>query len=106
VAAVDSFFLAMLRYPEVQRKAQAELAAVVGTDTLPTFEDRPRLHYINAIVKEVTRWEPVTPIAFPHYTTADEFYEGYHIPAGSMVVGNTWWVSCLPFKSSIVIIFA
>ncbi|KAK7043906.1 hypothetical protein VNI00_008072 [Paramarasmius palmivorus] len=90
VAAVNTFFLAMVCYPEAQKKAQAELAAVVGTDALPTFEDRPRLHYINAMIKESQRWAPVTPLAVPHLTTADEIYDGYHIPAGSIVVGNAW----------------
>ncbi|ESK84364.1 cytochrome p450 [Moniliophthora roreri MCA 2997] len=90
VAAVQTFFLAMVCYPEIQKKAQAELAAVVGTDTLPTFENRSRLPYINAMIKETMRWQPVTPLAVPHYTTSDEIYDGYHIPAGSIVMGNVW----------------
>ena len=53
--------------PSVQTRAQAELDAVVGlgTDTdmrLPTFADRERLPYINAIIKEVLRWNPSAPL--------------------------------------------
>lgn len=46
----------MLLYPEVQQRAQAELDEVVGNDILPSFDDRPRLPYIEAIVKEVLRY--------------------------------------------------
>ena len=52
----------MALYPEVQKKAQAEIDAVVGPSRLPDFDDRPSLPYINAIVKELMRWHPVTPL--------------------------------------------
>lgn len=47
-------------YPEVQRKAQAELQSVVGPHRFPTFADMDSLPFIAAIVKEVLRWQPVT----------------------------------------------
>lgn len=52
----------MARYPSVVVKAQRELDMVVGSDRLPDFADRPRLPYINAIISEVLRWQPVAPI--------------------------------------------
>ena len=61
VSAVYSFFLALTLYPEVARKAQAEIDAVVGNDRLPTFKDRPYLPYINALTMEVFRWNTVVP---------------------------------------------
>lgn len=61
VSAVYSFFLALTLYPEVARKAQAEIDAVVGNDRLPTFMDRPYLPYINALTMEVFRWNTVAP---------------------------------------------
>jgi len=42
---VGQFILAMIQHPEAQKKAQAELDAVVGLDRLPTFADRPSLPY-------------------------------------------------------------
>ncbi|CDO75710.1 hypothetical protein BN946_scf184493.g8 [Trametes cinnabarina] len=90
VSALGSFFLAMLMYPEIQCKAQAEVDRVVGRDCLPDFSDEPALPYVSALVKEVLRWRPVTPLAVPHRLTADDFYNGYHLPAGSIVVGNSW----------------
>ena len=51
----------MVLYPEVQKKAQAEIDAVVGNDKLPSFQDRDHLPYINAICLELLLWLPVTP---------------------------------------------
>ena len=59
---MHGFFLAMALYPEVQKKAQAEIDTVVGPHRLPDFEDRPSLPYINAIVKESMRWHLVAPL--------------------------------------------
>ena len=44
------------------KRAQAEIDAVIGTDRLPEFEDRPSLPYIDAIVRETLRWRPVLPM--------------------------------------------
>jgi cytochrome P450 len=51
----------MVRYPDVQRKAQLEIDTVVGTGRFPTIKDQPRLPYVQAILKETLRWHPVTP---------------------------------------------
>ncbi|KAJ3790675.1 cytochrome P450 [Lentinula aff. detonsa] len=90
VSAVYAFFLAMTLYPEVARKAQAEIDAVVGNDRLPTFADREHLPYVDAIVKEVFRWNVVAPLAVPHRATQDDFYDGYFIPKGSLLIPNLW----------------
>lgn len=45
----------------MQRKAQAEIDAIVGCDRLPTFSDCPDLPYVEAIVTEVLRWNSVAP---------------------------------------------
>ncbi|KDQ53918.1 hypothetical protein JAAARDRAFT_416633 [Jaapia argillacea MUCL 33604] len=84
------FFLAMVSYPEAQKKAQAELDSVIGNSRLPDFSDQKDLPYVNALIKETLRWQPVTPLAIPHSATADDVYEGYFIPKGSIILGNSW----------------
>lgn len=61
VSSTSSFFLAMTLYPNIMKKAQAELDAVVGPHRLPTFADWENLPYLDAVFKEVLRWAPVTP---------------------------------------------
>ena len=82
--------LAMVAFPQVQRRAQAELDAVVGRTRLPTFADAPRLPYVCAVVKEVLRWRPPAPLGAPHKTTEDDWYEGMFIPKGATCVANIW----------------
>jgi hypothetical protein len=62
VSAVMSFFLAMVIYPDVQLRAQAELDSVVGRGRLPEFSDKKDLPYVNAVTSECLRWLPVLPM--------------------------------------------
>ena len=98
----------MALYPEVQKKAQAEIDAVVGPNRLPDFHDRPSLPYINAVVKESSRWNLVGPLGrpfiiivatiltsfegIPHMSTMDDEYNGFYIPKGTIMIGNAWLV--------------
>lgn len=47
--------------PDVQKKAQAEIDAVIGNDRLPRLSDREHLPYVCAVVTEVLRWHNVAP---------------------------------------------
>src|ERR1700735_5839886 len=99
----------MVLYPEAQQKAQEEIDAVVGTGRLPDFDDEASLPYVSALCQEVQRWHPVAPLGklmlsvieeqavmrssgIPHRLTSDDVYEGYFLPAGSMVIANAWCV--------------
>ncbi|KAI0292197.1 cytochrome P450 [Multifurca ochricompacta] len=87
---MDWWALAMIANPEVQKHAQAELDAVVGRSRAPTFSDAPHLPYIQAMVKETLRWRPALPLALPHTTTEDDWYNGMFIPKGTMCLANLW----------------
>ncbi|KII86264.1 hypothetical protein PLICRDRAFT_55999 [Plicaturopsis crispa FD-325 SS-3] len=87
VSVIHAFFQAMTLYPEVQKRAQAEIEAVLGPNTLPTFSDRARLPYVDALVKEVQRWHTVVPLT-PHRVMEEDIYEGHRIPAGATVIAN------------------
>jgi cytochrome P450 len=91
VSTLTTFILAMTLHPEAQKRAQAELDAVLG-DRLPTFADKDDLPYVTAIMKEVFRWIPVLPLAVPHRAINSGRYKDFHIPAGASVLGNAWYV--------------
>ena len=59
-----TFVLAMVRHPEVQAKAQAEIDAYLDLDTyrLPNFDDMSHLPYIDKVLWETLRWYPVVPL--------------------------------------------
>ena len=46
-----TFFLAMALHPDMMRQAQQELDDITGRDRLPTFEDRIRLPFIEALCR-------------------------------------------------------
>ncbi len=73
--------------PDIQKKAQQEIDAVVGPHRLPTMDDIPDLPYVQAILMESLRWMPVLPLNLQHDVLEDDEYEGYMIPRGfSMIV--------------------
>lgn len=100
VSSMYSLFLALVLFPQVQRRAQVELDLAIGRDRLPTFDDRPRLSYIEALCKELMRWQMVTPLGMyfsirvasigikklspglAHTSSRDDVYKGFFIPKG------------------------
>ena len=105
---MHSFILAMTLYPDVQKRARAELDVVVGDERLPCSEDRERLPFIEAIVKETLRWKCPAPHcrslycthpyrcvivifkALPHRPTDDDIHDGYFIPKDPVILPNIW----------------
>ena len=90
LSTVQWFFVAMTLFPDVQKKAQAELMEVIGPSRLPEYGDEESLPYIRALAKECLRWRSVVPLGLPHRATEDGEYRGYRIPKGSMVIANLW----------------
>ncbi|KAI2622400.1 cytochrome P450 [Hypoxylon sp. NC1633] len=85
--------LNMMTNPDIFQKARAEIDRVIGTDRLPTLEDRPSLRYIDYLVEETSRWRPLSPIGIPHRSLDDDVYNGMFIPKGTLVYYNTYAMS-------------
>ena len=90
--SLEVFVLAAVKYPEFVEKAQKEIDDAMGSDVdrVPSFEDVGKLPYLQAVVKEVLRWRPVSAGGIPHAVTQDDEYMGYKIPAGATIIGNHW----------------
>ena len=87
---VTAFVQAMVAYPDVQKKAQAQIDSVVGADRSPTWEDLANLPYIIQCTKEAMRWRPVTPLGFPHALAEDDWVDGKLLPKGTVIIANLW----------------
>lgn len=87
---LNNFILCMALFPDAQKRAQEELDAVVGEGRLPTWEDESSLPYVRSLIKEVLRWRPVNKFGMTHAASEDDWYKGYFIPKGAVVVLN-WW---------------
>ncbi|KAK4466378.1 Fumitremorgin C synthase [Cladorrhinum samala] len=75
------------------QKAQRDLDRVVGQGRLPAFDDRAELPYIGFVVEELLRWRPAGAAGVPHFTKVESSYEGFRIPANSVVIANHWSIT-------------
>ncbi|KAF9805379.1 hypothetical protein IEO21_09066 [Rhodonia placenta] len=88
-----TLILTMTLHPEVLRKVQEEIDAVVGAERLPELYDRKQLPYLDCVLLEVYRWNTPIPLGAPHALTQDDIYKGYFLPKGSSVISNIWAIS-------------
>ncbi|KAG6028981.1 hypothetical protein E4U19_001206 [Claviceps sp. Clav32 group G5] len=98
VSSLRSILLALILYPEVQRRAQQEIDEVVSSDRLPECQDRGHLPYVNALIKEMYRWMPVMPVGTTHVTEEEMISSGYRIPKGAFLLPSIWWFTHDPDK--------
>ncbi|KAK0629570.1 putative O-methylsterigmatocystin oxidoreductase [Bombardia bombarda] len=84
--------LYLMQNPVVQRRAQDEVDRVIGgkSQRLPTWEDVPKLTYVNAVLQETYRMNPLSPLGIPHASIVDDVYNGMFIPKGTIVYPNVW----------------
>ena len=89
-AQTINWTLLLANRPEVQAKVHEELDEVIGSDALPTVDDRTRLPYTFACLAESMRYRTIGPLAVPHQATEDTEVGGYLVPAGAQVLGNIY----------------
>lgn len=86
-----SFLEAMMRFPDVQTKALAEIESVVGiADRLPVYEDLESIPYVQCLMKELWRWRPPVALGHPHIVTKELTYNGMRLPVGSRIHLNAY----------------
>jgi cytochrome P450 len=74
----------LAQHPAASERIRNEVSSVVG-DRAPTVQDLPRLVYTQNTVKEAMRLMPPAWV-IGRMPLADDEIEGYHIPAGSMML--------------------
>ncbi|KAI5864710.1 cytochrome P450 21 [Durotheca rogersii] len=89
-STVKTLLLALAAYPNCLEQAQAEIDALRGSDYPPQSEDLGKLPFLRACLLEVMRWRPAVPILVSRRLDADDIVDGYHLPKGTVVFGNTW----------------
>ncbi|KAF9501324.1 cytochrome P450, partial [Pleurotus eryngii] len=83
------FAMAMLSYPERQKRRQGEVDRVVGRDMFPTFEDKKSLPYRFLHLTSFSHCSQ----GIAHHFTDDDTYRGMFIPKGSVVIANLRGIS-------------
>ncbi|KAJ3503780.1 hypothetical protein NLJ89_g8281 [Agrocybe chaxingu] len=90
IAILSNLILAMLLHPQPFEIAKKEMEEVVGTERLPSFEDRDALPYLECLFLEALRWGSPVPLNLPHLVEKEDVYEGMTIPKGSFIIANLW----------------
>ncbi|CAG8594815.1 40864_t:CDS:2 [Gigaspora margarita] len=83
---------ALANNPQIQYKAHQELDQIIGQSRLPRASDEPNMPYIRAIIKEGQRYCGPIYLGVPHYNEEEDEYNGYHIPANSVIVLNLYGI--------------
>ncbi|KAM4631939.1 cytochrome P450 2K1-like [Discoglossus pictus] len=78
--------LLMMKYPEIQKKVQAEINACIKPGQLPSVDDRKNMPYTDAVVHEIQRFANIVPLNVPHETARDVYFRGFFIPKGTEVI--------------------
>ena len=76
----------LMQNPDVLATARAEAASVIGDGedaSRPTAEQIAQLDYLDAVIKETARLDPVIPIT-TRFLETDMHIGGYELPAGSI----------------------
>ncbi|KAF0320397.1 cytochrome P450 [Colletotrichum asianum] len=95
-ASLDQCVAAAALWPDWIERARKELDEVCGAraERLPTAQDMPNLPIIKGAVKESVRWKPtIAETGIPHALMRDDEFEGYKIPAGTIVTYNQWAIA-------------
>ncbi|TSN30207.1 Cytochrome P450 2J2 [Bagarius yarrelli] len=80
--------LFMMKYPEIQKKVQAEIDEVIGQSRQASMADKPNMPYTEAVVHEIQRMGNIVPLGFPKMTCKDTVLGGFFIPKGTSVTTN------------------
>jgi len=78
----------LIKNPECQKKVQEEIIREIGNDKTPSYDDLPKLPYLNALIMESMRLRPSVPIALPYVCKENFVLGGYNIPKNSEVIVN------------------
>ncbi|KAI6183427.1 (pine wood nematode) hypothetical protein [Aphelenchoides bicaudatus] len=76
----------LIRYPEAQKRMQAELDQVVGNDQMVTVSHKTQLPYTQAVVMELQRVANILPQNVPRRTTRDVEVAGYKLKKGTVIL--------------------
>jgi cytochrome P450 len=79
----------LINNPDVLRRAQEEMDAVVGKDRLADESDIPNLPYLQAVAKEAMRLHPTAPLVVRQSPEKCKV-GGYDVPARARVFVNVW----------------
>nr|XP_042138142.1 vitamin D 25-hydroxylase isoform X6 [Peromyscus maniculatus bairdii] len=84
--------LFMALYPNIQGQVHKEIDLIMGYNRRPSWEDKCKMPYTEAVLHEVLRFCNIVPLGIFHATSEDAIVRGYSIPKGTTVITNLYSV--------------
>uniref|UniRef100_A0A3Q1MPH7 Vitamin D 25-hydroxylase n=2 Tax=Bos TaxID=9903 RepID=A0A3Q1MPH7_BOVIN len=84
--------LFMALYPNIQGQVQKEIDLIIGPSGKPSWDEKCKMPYTEAVLHEVLRFCNIVPLGIFHATSEDAVVRGYSIPKGTTVITNLYSV--------------
>ena len=84
--SLNFIILYIMLNKNVQKKLQAELDEIIGSNRIVLMSDQANLPYTQAVIKECQRMCNLLPQNLPHKTTKSVEISGYKIEEGTVIV--------------------
>lgn len=73
-------------------QVQKEIDLIMGRTGKPSWDDKCKMPYTEAVLHEVLRFCNIVPLGIFHATSEDVIVRGYSIPKGTTVITNLYSV--------------
>lgn len=80
----------LLNNPKALKAAQEEMDTHVGRNRWVDESDIPKLHYLQAVLKESLRVNPTGPVTGPREAMEDCYIANQFVPKGTRLTVNIW----------------
>ncbi|CAH1786746.1 unnamed protein product [Owenia fusiformis] len=83
--SIYAFVHMMVTHPDLQKRIQAQIDDVIGSQRTPTTADKHKLPLLEATIHETLRYISHLPFALPHETKKETSLGGYALPNKTQV---------------------
>ncbi|XP_070567858.1 cytochrome P450 2U1-like [Ptychodera flava] len=77
---------------DIQENCSSEIKNAIGLENTPSYADKAKLPYVEAVLLEVQRIASIVPLGIPRLMMDDAEFYGYNIPKGAIIMPNFWAV--------------
>ncbi|KAK3596390.1 hypothetical protein CHS0354_036940 [Potamilus streckersoni] len=71
---------------DIQARVYSEIKEIIGTDRLPSLQDKRNLIYTEAFIMEILRACNIVTVSLPHTCSVDTKLRGFDIPKGTTLL--------------------